>query len=579
MNLLINPPGSEIRLGTGARVVREYPRTQHELHIDRPDGSTIRIAGDEPRSPLSDYAFYTALPGGHTTADATTLRLTDERIPKHSRCRFLTADGRQVWQGRVEASAEESDDGVFRLSLVGDERLLDDASSVTFLGCDSSLDSWQEPPRKRRKSRADGGSNINGAFSVSFDEEGIDITMDPDRNVQITATGEAWYVSPDHLIGSVQYIASEVQGAGMLATVRAYDSLTAGSYGSATIDTTLAVTTFTPSAAAKYLALLDTPTGAAANKSARLLAIHAATVYGDHGLPLHDIEGLPQGMKFSDIIPHLIQTHQPLLALGEIEESNFIVPDAKWLEPLSLREILEQGSELEYGNTWAVWDGALTWGKRRQMGSTWALRRSEGAEFIDSGEAGEPDYNGVTVAYEARDGSLKWAGPPGSGADTEDASLYDSDPHNPINASSAVGDKFFQVEAQGLTPEKAVEAGAQALQELLETRFVGEIQVPPFALRDGVWQPTSLMRADDWIYDAERGVRMPLSATAYRPSEKPMTATVDLPARRLDARLARQGLKPRRVGRKSILRGYRKARKRRRKQSDRARAQRRKDRR
>jgi hypothetical protein len=119
------------------------------------------------------------------------------------------------------------------------------------------------------------------------------------------------------------------------------------------------------------------------------------------------------------------------------------------------------------------------------------------------------------------------------------------------------------VEADGLDSTKAIEAGTEALEVALRPRFVGEVQVPRFAWRDGVLEPTSLMRADDWVKDSEAGgERMPLSAVNYsRSGERPATATVDLPANRLDAELARQGLRPQRVRRAQIRKRYRRLRK------------------
>jgi hypothetical protein len=395
------------------------------------------------------------------------------------------------------------------------------------------------------------------------DEDGMSITMDPDRNVATTALGELWYLGNDEKrIAEVQYIAYDVSGTGMASTIRAYDDLDGTDTDNDTLTTSLAVTSWVPSDPSKYIVIRDSPTGGAANKPARLLEIHAASLYGIHDLPRHSIDGLPDGLKFSDIIGYLIERFQPLLPITQIDESSFVMPHAVWLDPVSLGTILSEGMTTEINRNWAVWEG-FEYRRREDVGHTWDLKRSEGARFINSGEAAEPDVNAVIVVYTAKDGSVKWAGPPGSGADVTDSALRDSDPSNPVNASNVVGDRYLVVEADGLDSTKAIEAGTEALEVALRPRFVGEVQVPRFAWRDGVLEPTSLMRADDWVKDSEAGgERMPLSAVNYsRSGERPATATVDLPANRLDAELARQGLRPQRVRRAQIRKRYRRLRK------------------
>lgn len=567
------PPNSTlVAPPLGPRVVREHPRDELAFYIDRPNGPPVRLAGDELNLPLADYTIASTLNGGYSEADASVLKvLSDHGIRKHAGVRVLLPDGRTVWRGRVESTPESSDSSELKLSCIGHQARLEDVKNVTLLGVDADLSGWEEAPRARRREAADNNQSVNGAFSVSVDEDGMSITMDPDRNVQNSAMGELWYLgSDDKRIAEVQYIASEVLGTNMVASIRAFDDFDGASIDDDTLTTTLAVASFVPSDPAKYVMVRDSPS-VQVNKVARFLEIHAASVYGNHDLPRYSIEDLPDGLKFSDIIAYLIQKFQPLLSVGQVDESSFVMPHAVWLDPVSLGDVLSEGLALEHNRNWAVWED-FTYRRRQDMGHTWELRRSEGAKFVNSGEAAEPDVNGVLVVYTAKDGSTKWAGPPGSGADVTDIALKDTSPDNPVNASNVVGDRYLVIEADGLNNTKAIEAGTEALAAALRERFVGEIQVPRFALRDGVLEPTSLMRADDWVVDAEAGGKpMPLSAVNYsRSGALPATGTVDLPANRLDAELARQGLKPQRVRRREIRGRYRRMRKRRQRQRERA---------
>lgn len=74
--------------------------------------------------------------------------------------------------------------------------------------------------------------------------------------------------------------------------------------------------------------------------------------------------------------------------------------------------------------------------------------------------------------------------------------------------------------------------------------------------------PTSMIRAGDRVVDGDTPERdeLPLVGASYtRSSERPFQGTIDTPANRLDAALARLEVRPRKVNRKKIRRRYRRA--------------------
>lgn len=531
-------------------VVHERSPDECSIYVEQPDGTEVRIAGDEPSAALADYSVSTKYSGGHWTADAELLAPRDiaSFVARHAGITFRLPDREIVWEGRLEAVPDPADSGTLSISAMGHNALLEDVS-LSFLGVDSSLDSWEEAPRARRREASDNGTSVNGAFQVSVDEGGMTITMDPDRNVKTTSMGELWYLGFDgRRISEIQYVGSDVNGSGMDTTVRAYDDLDGTATDTDTFDVSLTVASWVPSDPCKYLAFRDSPTGGDANKPNRLVEVHAVAVFGNHGLTRQNIPGNPDGLLFSDVLAYLVERHQPYLTLGTFDPSTIALPDVKWLEMTSLSEIIEEKAVLEYDRRWAVWGKTLEYRRRQDVGRTWQLRRSDGARFVRTGESSEPDVNCVLMSFTDRNGKQKYAGPPDSGADIEDASLRDTDPDNPVNASRVVGDRPLRIDGGDLTPDKAVELAAQALSEALKPRWTGEVEVPRFAMCDGVLLPSLLMRADDWIQDADSidSEVMPLSATTYTRSrgDRPMTGTIDLPANRLDTALARIAIKP-----------------------------------
>jgi hypothetical protein len=109
--------------------------------------------------------------------------------------------------------------------------------------------------------------------------------------------------------------------------------------------------------------------------------------------------------------------------------------------------------------------------------------------------------------------------------------------------------------------EKAIELGALALEEAQRDHFTGSVRLPRAAERNGVWAPTSLMRANDVIFDAENGRELPVLSTNYsRSAERPAEATIDTPANRLDAAIAEHQGRPRKLRYKRIRRRLRRQR-------------------
>jgi hypothetical protein len=560
-------------------VVNDRPDDSLALYVENPDGSERRLAGDEPSLPLTDYTLASTLPGGFSTLDGDAVIPANREAPfgKFAAVSARLKDRTVVWEGRTESTPERSDERLLRLACMGHQAALKDAAGIVFLGVHSDMSAWEDPARDYVEDSASSNVSVNAAVQVSTAENGITFRLDADRNVPTGHRGEIWFRSPaGEKVAEVQYVGSEANAvASMDSTVRVKDTATGATIDSGNLTLDLGVHSFVPSTAGVYAILRDSP-NTTVNSAARVMAIHAVSVYGEHGLPRAEIDGLPDGLYFSDIIEYLIGLHTPLVTSvggdSTIERSTFVLPHAAWTEATDLATILEDGIAYESGKDWAVWEGrAFHYGTRTEMGREWIVRRSEGARFIDTGETAAPDYNGVIVTYTDSDGVSRRVGPPGSGADTEDASLVDLDPDNPVNASSIMSERDLVVDVGDTKAEKAIELGEVALAEALRRRFTGEVELPRYAECGGDILPTSLIRAGDKIVDGDSPSRevLPLVGATYtRSSERPFQGTVDTPANRLDSAIARMEAKPRKINRKKIRRRYRRQRRRRQRQGN-----------
>lgn len=544
------------------------------LYARNPDGSVQRCAGDEDGFPASDFTLTTTLggvegqAGGFATADVSAWLLDDSAPELHrfAACQVLLPDRTVAWEGRIESTPERSAERALDVSLIGHAAILTDIANVVFLGVENDLASWIEPPASRVKDLATRGTpqSVNSAFSVSISEGGISIKMDTGdgtdgRNVSSHDSGEVWFRSPLP-VAIAQYIADETNGANMAATIRSAAHGGTGTVNSATLNTDIALHTWTPGTPERFIFFQDIPT-TGLHKVGRHVNIEAASLFGDHGLTRQAIDGTCDGLMFSDVLRYLIAAYAPQIATSEdgestIGDSTTPAPRLAWLTPTTLRQVLDDGMAVEPHRAWAIWEGpTLHWHDKRSAGRLWRLHRADGATFVNSGATAEPDFNGAMVTYAGSDGIARWAGPVGSGADVEDASLSDPDPENP--ATLAGLNRYLTLQLDTTNDSKAVEIGALALEVALERHFSGEIEVPRYAECDGQMLPVSLMRAGDRVSDSDEAgaEEMLVVGTSYqRSSERPMTLTIEQPSNRLDAQIAGIAAKPHKVNVRRIRR-------------------------
>lgn len=538
------------------------PPDELALYLLNPDGSEQRLAGDERNATLSEVSVGTSLPGGFSEATATVFVPEGElRIAKFTPVVVRGPDRTIVWEGRVESTPQTSDERTIDLSLIGHQAALLDNPSVTFLGVDNDLTQWGDPPEARVQYLSNAGTSLNTNFEAGTSDDTAYIKMQTNVSVPADAVGELWYTAPGQLkVAEVQWVGLALQVANMEYFVSTATNANGTGESSRALtaagDLALAKESFTPAIIGKWAFFTMSPTAAVNKANPAIMLLLKIAVFGDHGLPRAPIDFTSDayvnvdGLRFSDIAAHLVGKYTRLRTNQDgrttVEDSTYVMPSAVWSEPTTVAQIIEEGIGFEPDRDWAVWEEqTFHYRAKENFGRDWVIRRSDGARLVNTGETAEADVNGVVVSFQARDGVAKSVGPPGSGSDIEDASLLDENPENPVNASQSLDDRYTTVNLELSNAETAIRVGQAALKEALRTHFTGEAELPRYLQSaEGEWLPSWMVRAGDRIIDADRvdAKPMQLVGTSYsRGGDRPLTATIDTPANRIDALVSRTG--------------------------------------
>jgi hypothetical protein len=248
------------------------------------------------------------------------------------------------------------------------------------------------------------------------------------------------------------------------------------------------------------------------------------------------------------MVRYVVEEWAPLLDIGEIEPTTFVVPHMVFGEPTTAMDMIESmavfGGDHSLPLDWAVWEKrSFHMFSPGQRGTTWRTRYDEGAEASSSGPDAQQMLNGAYVTYDDGTGTQRSVGPPGSGADFETASLIDISDSNPVNRDGA---KHWQVINAGITSQAgAVLIGQLVLADRNNMEWRGEVRVVD-QVRDeaGNWHPVGLVRAADYIVIEDDPDTRPrrIVNTKYNSPTRTNSLSVGARPDRLDTLLARIGV-------------------------------------
>lgn len=500
--------------------VRERPPTR--LHIDTrsPSGQSHRWAHDAP-SPhdlVTALRFSSTMPGGHETLDCTLARRPQVDWPDLKRLtaiRAVGAGGETAWEGRLEGTPRSSGDELaITPSAVGNQAYLEDDKSATQVYVDRDLTRWTGPSVQRKLDLPARGFTAAGDVAVTADPSGlpalqtsISDTWDASRRKM----AEGWYdAGPANKIALLYYAWKRDPAKIDPALAWVWSAFLSDDDVASAFDTPGNLKAAGPGAGtlaasvARRFALVQLYFNGAGGAVGDLYPIYwtVLAVYGNHGLTLHSTNDAP-GLKASDIAAHAVTKWAPTLKVSadSIDPSDFVIPHITFLEPTTAGEIVRQAARFGL-NDWAVWDDHTFYFRARGSGGRKWNARIGPAQLEETGPRIDRLWESVIVAYQDVDGTTKTAGPPGSGAHTEDPALKDPDPENPANQAGIVRRDMLTMGTS--TAAAAVEIGRRFLQEqkLLDSsgraRLVGHV-----ADSAGVVWPAWAVRAGDTISFAD----------------------------------------------------------------------------
>lgn len=531
--------------------IRERPPIWLDIGVLTPAGSSFHWGFDEPRpeNNPTGLTFGTTMPGGFDQATVTLPRKPGVDYSDLERLSDVTVRGageQVAWEGRLETSPRASGDQMaVSPGLVGWQAHLDDNQNAQAIYVSQDASQWVDAPLDEQIRLAAAGIS-NGDMSWSSQNGGLVCAL-PNQAVGAASVAELWFIAPSGvLIAKVMYVGADTTPPGGWETPALFSHSelleSPATSDAMTLDGTLHTTTCTTPHRAVSVRVYSNGTGATpASGSQR--AISQIGVYGNTGIPTSPISGYPDGVLASDVVAHAITTWCPLLK-AQIDASAFAIPHLVFTSlPNTASDIIKAATQFELQDWWVDENRTFHMAARGSHGRQWRARVGP-AQLQETGPQVARLWNQAVVQYSDVDGIQRTVGPPGSGCDTTDASLVDTDPLNPANQA---GDPRVAVTQMGTsTPDGAVKVGSQFLQAQKELDTSGQASLVGYVEdASGITWPAWRVRAGDYVsfVDASSTAPRRVVSTSFDESSKTNAVSLDSPPDGLAALLQRMSIK------------------------------------
>lgn len=565
-------PGPNVFPGQGEEVaptvrVRERPPVRVHLTGVTPGGREFRWGRDDrdPANVPSALQWSDTMPGGFDRLTCTLPRkpgLDYGDLVPLSTLTVRGAGAESLGEYRLERAPRVSGE---QMSVTpeakGWQAHLEDDRSVSMPYIDRDLSRWTGPGAQRRLNLINSGQPHQNDASQAWDGSAAALALSVSGAWPASPRPvcEAWYdAGAGNTIGGIFAIFDGwADGAFALYVRVASDPVVSAEESSGDIYTASSgAVDFAPTARHRYGVLdwLYTAAGGADGTTFQV-SLRALYVKGSHNLPLrfgattYPETAFSAGYLASDIVAHAVGRWAPLLrfstgANGTIQPSSFVIPQAAFHDRTTVASIIDATGRYEMPD-WAVWDEReFHYHARGARGRRWKARVAPSG-LRETGPQIDRVWNGILVAYQDPDGSVRTVGPPGSGADFQDARLLDTDPTNPANQIPNLRRWDLLLMGEVSTPEGGVRTGQQFLREsrLLDTagqmRFVGWVEDDR-----GVLWPYHAVRSGDTVEAVDAADPSPRRIVQTAKDDDARTCTVDLdsPPGGLAALLARMGV-------------------------------------
>jgi hypothetical protein len=554
-----------------AFTVREKPPLRLSALLTDPSGRTTRWGADEPSAENvpNGLSFSTTMPGGFESANCSLPRkpgVAYADLTPFANWRIQGAGGECAWEGQLRDTPRSSgNDRAVTPRGAGYQAHLDDDKSARMIYVDQDLNGWHEASVQRRINVIGSGANPH-APSVAQDETtgepSLELAMEEPWSASAFPQPEGWYDAKGIAIGSLYYawkktsnLGAADASLGYVANLSDDDILTshdetanlrAAGPGTGTLSATTGTRTF--------VRVRLNYTAAVSSTANRRYAVYwtKLAVYGDHGLTKRGDASATeaQGLYASDVIAHALRTWAPLITFtegstGTLTPTSFVIPQLEFRDPTTVSQIIS-GANRFHLRDWAIWEGqragqpTFYYHDRGARGKAWRARIRP-AELEETGQSADRVWNGILVRFNDVSGESRTVGPTGSGANTEDTALEDSDPLNPANQK---GIRRWDVLDMGgvSTPAGAIEVGRRFLEEANQLDTSGQARLVGYVEDDrGVIHPAWKVRAGDTIAftDASDRSARRIVKTNYDAATCTCSVDLDAPPEGLDALLER----------------------------------------
>lgn len=500
--------------------------------------------------------YGSTIPGGFKTATIVLPRRIDIDYPDLNlgdHVEILGRGNKILWEGRVHQLPRSHGTGsAITVGAVGYQAHLADDQSFREIYVSRDLSEWKEV-----------GAAIKIAFGTNFTSAGFSVTPDstnarPCISLQIEGqwtTQRPISVAmldpgPGVTIAEIDYdfALSTTEATFLLELVNGDNDAGAGdvSLGDLATGSASGAGTLKPTKRVLRWQWFHSGAGGAAGVQYRAMLRYLAW-FGNHGVPIQG-ERPNRGVLGSDVMADVLGRAAPLInfttgAGGSIRPTSYVIPHLSFPTPTTPLEVIMKANAYTAWD-WAIWDDRTFYLTEPDSSQPLEARLSEGAQLDLEGATLDEVYNGIFGTYQDAAGISHTVGPPGSNADTEDATLADTSATNTINAHN-MGRKYFPLPISvTTTPEGAVAIAALQLADKALPQRTGQLVVTGTITHPTKGEiPVEEIRAGEWVRVSDHPADVPrkiLEAT-YDAGSDSCTCSFGNSTLKLDAIVERLG--------------------------------------
>jgi len=529
----------------GPMVIREHVPARLVVLIRASDGTLIG-RWSQGAANLANVFFNLTkdgqMPGGHTDFSCTLTRDLNRSYPDlatFARLELQGAGGEVLWSGTIRQQPKNGDNGTIEVKAVGDKQLLEDSDDVIGPGfINSDLSRWVGPSTSRRAKTSKENYPHQQDASVTSDESGnaaLHMEVQGAWAPPVTPICEAWFdagsgvrigalygdwINGNENLGFQLFIRFSEDDVGLLGYEGSGDAYTATSGHISQVP-----------ASGRQRAFIDwqwesTPAGGDGLQFS--VDLTNLKVVGDQGIPLQGV--WPNvGFLAKQMIPYIVEGSGLTTVDDLLEDDGFAIPQAWFADPTTRAAKLVEVTKYGALDLFVFNDRILqyrfpgTYGRRWRLAPGSALPRSSGPD-------GQRIWDRFMVSWQDVDGTTRYAGYPGSGAQIEDPRLQSTDPRNAAVAQDTPRGKLIALNGK-CEAEPAIKTALRFKEEAEQLDQSGEVTISGHVqdTASGAWYPAAYVQPGDWVADAGTSNFRKITGAPYSDDSKSVNCPIGAP--------------------------------------------------